>query len=236
MQVQNYSTKKADWIGILCSFGCAIHCAATPILLSILPSVSSVKWLADPLFHQVVAGICGVIVIRAIIPGFRIHSDWRVAALASSGVALLLIAAFVLPDECCAIPAKTAQSKPLVEKIVLLSADDKGTADKGTAPGFQKFHDHSGHNHANHSHANHNDSAEICEEECCAEPSPTWGRTLLTSHQIRIALSPKSADFFFFIQPFITPLGGLMLVLAHVLNIRMQCCSLHQSTQFWFFT
>jgi hypothetical protein len=147
-----------------------------PILLSILPSVSSVKWLADPLFHQVVAGICGVIVIRAIVPGFRIHRDWRVAALASSGVALLLIAAFVLPDECCAIPAKTAQSKPLVEKIVLVSADDKATT-----TGVQKVndhlgHDHSGHDHANHSHTSHNDSSEICEEDCCAEQSPTWGR------------------------------------------------------------
>ena len=231
MQVQNHSTKKADWIGILCSFGCAIHCAAMPILLSILPSVSSVKWLADPFFHQIVAVICGVIVIRAIIPGFRIHRDWRVAALASSGVALLLIAAFVLPDECCAIPAKTAQGKPFVVELTRVSADDKEKTS-----GDQKEHDHSGHNHANHSHASHNDSVEICEDECCAEPSPTWGRTLLTSHQIRSALSPKSADFFFFIQPFITPLGGLMLVLAHVLNIRMQCCSLHPSTHFWFFT
>ena len=226
MQVQNHGTKKADWIGILCSIGCAIHCAAMPILLSILPSVSSVKWLADPLFHQVVAGICGVIVIRAIIPGFRIHRDWRVAALASSGIALLLIAAFVLPDECCAIPAKTAQIKPFGEKIVLVSADDKATTTGVQKVNDHSGHDHSGHDHANHSHTSHNDSSEICEEDCCAEQSPTWGRTLLTSHQIRSALSPKSADFFFSIQPFITPLGGLMLVLAHVLNIRMQCCSL----------
>ncbi len=62
-----------DWLGVACSVGCAIHCAAMPVLLSILPSLTAVRWMADPLFHQVVAVLCAAIVALAILPAWRKH-------------------------------------------------------------------------------------------------------------------------------------------------------------------
>ena len=92
---------QADVFGVVCSVGCAIHCAATPILLSALPSISSLQWLADPLFHRVVAVVCAVLVVRAILPGWRLHRSRSVALFAISGISLLFAAAFILPDRCC---------------------------------------------------------------------------------------------------------------------------------------
>ncbi len=99
------TTQQADVFGVLCSLGCAIHCAATPLMLTVLPSVTTMRVLADPLFHQAVAMVCGILVVRAILPGFRSHRSKLVLSAAAIGLFCLFAAAFVLPEECCDTPS-----------------------------------------------------------------------------------------------------------------------------------
>ena len=183
--------KNADWLGIFCSIGCAIHCASTPILVSLLPTVSTIQWLADPLFHQSVAVVCSYLVLKAIVPGFRIHRDRRVATLAMLGVGLLLTAAFVLPDACCS-GLRTASTEGLVLHPISMSSSDVVT-----------------------------DSS----DEVTAADYEAWGQTLLSHHQLTTWVGVQPANRLIHLHPILAPLGGVLLVLAHVLNIRLVCCS-----------
>ncbi|MEO9591829.1 MerC domain-containing protein [Rhodopirellula bahusiensis] len=61
-----------DWIGIVASIGCAIHCAAMPFVIAFLPALG-LSFLADESFHQWMALACFLFAIAAFVPGFRKH-------------------------------------------------------------------------------------------------------------------------------------------------------------------
>ena len=46
----------ADWAGMIASIGCAIHCAAMPMVLAYLPALG-LGWLAGEEFHRLVVKI-----------------------------------------------------------------------------------------------------------------------------------------------------------------------------------
>ena len=179
----NYTMERSlnqwkDRLGIIASVTCAIHCAATPILLAFLPALKLTEWMASPRFHQIAAVVCVGMVSIAIWPAFRRFRDYRVLWLSSAGLGLLIAAAFVLPDECC--------SQAVAGTV---------TADP-----------HAGHNHPatgthSHDHATHAHSA-----------------TVSTASII-------SPDLLASLQPWMTPIGGLMLVVAHCLNLHRVSCS-----------
>lgn len=93
-------TQRADLLGIACSAGCAVHCAAMPLVATAAPTLG-LGWLSGSLVHQIVALVCLFFVFKAILPGWRQHQDRLVAACVCLGLSLLLLAAFVLPDPCC---------------------------------------------------------------------------------------------------------------------------------------
>jgi len=253
MKVQAIHRTQADWLGVLCSVGCAIHCAATPIIVSLLPTVSSARWLADPLFHQVIAGICGVLVIRAILPGIKVHRDWRVGTLAAAGISLLFLAAFVLPDTCCShldgqpttntglststVSQKSVSQKSVSQKSVGLNrskiAEPAGTfrfvsTQTGSSRSAGHDHSHAGHDHshAGHDHSSHApETSIVCEEGCCAEHPKHWGKTLFSLEQLERSVGSNPASVLASSQPYLSPFGGLLLIVAHILNIRLQCCT-----------
>ncbi len=115
-----------DKLGIAASGLCAVHCAAMPILLSTLPSLSLTGWMASPLFHQLVALLCLLLVLMAIVPSVRRTGDWGLAGIALTGVALLLLSAFVLPDGCGAIHQDTSQGSTTSSVIALKWASIDG--------------------------------------------------------------------------------------------------------------
>ena len=174
-----------DSLGIFASATCAVHCAATPILLAFLPALKFTEWMASPRFHQFAAVFCVGMVSLAIWPAFRRFRDYRVLSLSTAGLGLLIAAAFFLPDECCSHTIASASN---------------------TDP-------HIGHNHPpvvaqNHAspeHASHDHDHAI---------------TTLTA-------GSKSLDLIAVLQPWMTPLGGLLLVFAHGLNLRRRrVCSI----------
>ena len=78
-----------DTLGIIASVACAVHCAATPLLLAFLPALTFTEWMASPRFHQVAAGICVGMVALAIWPAFMRFRDYRVLSLSGAGLGLI---------------------------------------------------------------------------------------------------------------------------------------------------
>lgn len=201
-------TVRLDWFGVLCSFGCAVHCAATPVLVATLPSLTSLRWLADPLFHQIVAILCGVLVSRAIVPGYRRHGDSRVVTLAGVGVGLLFVAAFILPDACCFDAAKLSakDSESRGTKIMLVSSTNTtGSAKLGAF--------------------NIDESVSVGANESVSCPHvATFSRPLLTAGELEEQMGMNGARTLIKAQPYLSPIGGLFLIVAHIMNIRLRCC------------
>jgi hypothetical protein len=197
----------SDLLGIVCSVGCAIHCAATPVLLAVLPTMTSVRWLANPLFHQIVAVVCGVLAMAAFLPGYLRHRAWKVPALAMVGMAWLLTAAFVLPDRCCqvALPEVEelhATASHLKGPIRLVSVRHEESADEGlvVASSSASSQCDCSHEHAwEHPHA---------------------GSGWVSVAELQAWIGQAAAQKVIASQPWMSPLGGLFLVVAHVLNLR----------------
>ncbi len=208
------SAGRLDWFGVLCSFGCAVHCAAMPVMVATLPSLTSLRWLADPLFHQVVAVLCAVLVARAIVPGYRKHRDSRVVTLAGIGIGLLFTAAFILPDTCClealqseALQASSQVARPS-QKMVLVSVVSR--SGELTKIGFTSDEQSAG-------------NAITCVDSDCAHGA-TFSRPLLTAFELEGQLGVTSARTLIQAQPYLSPIGGLFLIVAHIMNIRLRCC------------
>jgi hypothetical protein len=192
-----------DRLGIFASAACAVHCAATPILVATLPTLKFTEWMAAPEFHQVVAVLCCTLVALAIIPTVLRFRDLRILTLASSGLGLILTAAFVLPSDCCSIDNS------------LSHAEVEASHTHDHSHGHD--HDHAHHDHAHHDHSNASKSSD--------EQSET------ETSEVLIA---GIGSF----QPWMTPIGGFLLILAHALNlkrrwkapcIKRDCCDATES-------
>ncbi|WP_146513055.1 MerC domain-containing protein [Rubripirellula amarantea] len=110
--------QSTDRLGILLSLACAIHCLCLPFLLAALPWMTSVRFLANPVVHQLAAVACTVIIFRAIWPGLKRGNDATVEILAATGLALLLAAAFVLPAACCDEQCRRPDSSAAVAGMI----------------------------------------------------------------------------------------------------------------------
>ena len=62
-----------------------------------------------------------------------------------------------------------------------------------------------------------------CESGDCLHAS-TYSRPLLTALELQEQLGATGARTLIQAQPYLSPLGGLFLIVAHVMNIRLRCC------------
>ena len=177
-----------DRLGILASAACAIHCAATPILVACLPTLKLTAWMAGPVFHQSVAVLCSLLVAIAIWPAFLRNRDYRILTLSSMGLALILSAAFLLEEDSCSTP------------LAVLDAGVETHVHPHTIAESAATHPH---DHSDHSHGH---------EDTSLHSETHFAGWLPNSH-------------------WLTPLGGLLLIAAHGLNMRRRwsvcgnCCS-----------
>ncbi len=108
-----------DWMGIVASVGCAIHCAAMPFVIAYLPAWG-LSFLADESFHKWMALICFLIATAAFVPGIRKHGNWLPISIGAFGLVFITFAAFGLAGECC--PAcEEKKSSPQSESVVATS-------------------------------------------------------------------------------------------------------------------
>ena len=177
-----------DWLGIVASIGCAIHCAAMPFVIAYLPSLG-LSFLADESFHQWMALACFLIAMFAFVPGLFKHGSWVPVATGGVGLLLITVAAFGLTGDCCAG-----------------CSDDQATSSTTETSAVSET------------------GESCCEEECeeCAANETAEG-TLDTDIS-----TDSTSDWTSFITPWapwVTPVGGVLLVAAHLLNRRFgyQC-------------
>ncbi len=182
-----------------------------PVLFATLPTLTNLRWLADPLFHQIVAIFCAVLVVRAIGPDYRKHRDGRVVSLASTGLGLLFFAAFVLPDSCCSTSMQLrAEGMQRSQKVVLVSSTSgllKSDAPNAGLAVFPKAQE---------------ELAKAPGEVC--EHTSKIGRPLLSAMELEEQLGESGAQVLIQSQPFLSPIGGVFLIIAHIMNIRLRCC------------
>ncbi len=183
--------QQADFLGVLCSAGCAVHCAATPVLVSVLPSVSSLKLLTAPLFHQAVALVCAVIVARAIFPKWSQHRSHSVLLLAVGGLGLVFLDAFWASPNCCEFhtDASLAYNSRATNPAAWLGQ-----------------------------------SGSVIIEPAAAGVAIDPRHPLSLAENGLFSANPRIPWLLAKLQIFLSPLGGLLLILAHILNIRLNCC------------
>jgi len=178
----------SDWLGMVASIGCAIHCAAMPFIIASLPTWG-LSFLADEAFHKWMALICIMIAIAAFIPGWRKHRRMLPAAVGGIGLALISLAAFGLAGQCC----------PGCESINTESSEHGGIAEAG------------------------------CNDSCCEQCDKAIAveADRLVGNSVGIGQVP-STSLLVSIAPWLTPVGAIILVIAHLLNRRFGylcgCC------------
>ena len=177
-----------DRLGIFASLACAVHCAATPILLATLPALKLTAWMASPEFHQIAAVVCCGFVALAIWPAVARFGDMRLLSLSTAGLALILGAAFLFPENCCSSANTVACEHE--------HCDDHGHAN----------HDHAKHDHPKHSENVQGDSHDGHAHADANDPVKAREGVLVMAGVGNI-------------QPWLTPLGGALLIAAHGLNL-----------------
>lgn len=175
----------SDWVGVIASIGCAVHCAAMPFVIAYLPALG-LSFLADEAFHQWMAVGCFGIALAAFVPGFRQHGRFTPVVIAAFGLAMISVAAFGFTGECCPSCA--------------------GVSPNGTGSGVTSA------------------GAPTCTNTDCAlctAPSKNASATDSDPPRPDQALSGEQASSWLTsAAPWLTPIGGIVLVSAHLLNRR----------------
>lgn len=84
----------ADRIGATASFLCALHCAALPFVIAILPALG-LGFLADHRFERIFIAFASCLALVALISGYRRHRVASALYFAGLGLALLWIGAWL---------------------------------------------------------------------------------------------------------------------------------------------
>jgi len=85
----------ADRVGATASFLCALHCAALPFVLAVLPALG-LGFLADHAFERVFIAAASTLALTVLIRGFRRHHSVRALRLLAPGLVLLWIGGFLI--------------------------------------------------------------------------------------------------------------------------------------------
>ena len=88
----------ADRVGAVASFLCALHCAALPFIIAILPALG-LSFLADHRLERIFIAFASCLALGALIRGYRRHGIARPLGFALPGIALLWIGAWVFDAE-----------------------------------------------------------------------------------------------------------------------------------------
>lgn len=82
--------KIADRFGAIASFLCAIHCAALPFVLALLP-LAGLEFLADHRFERAFVVFACALALLTLVKGYRRHHRPAPLTLAFPGLSLLLL-------------------------------------------------------------------------------------------------------------------------------------------------
>lgn len=177
---------RSDLIGISLSVLCAIHCAATPVLIAMLPTLG-LSWFEQPWVHQALFFGCFALAANAVLRGYRVHRKSVVPSLAAFGLALLAASAFIWPAPCCAGD----------------SANAAVAGDAGASCSAGCCHH------------------EVAESGAAGSEEQILVSNVLPANDSLFSVTSGSSSFQDLWLRLMTPLGGLLLIIAHGLNLRL---------------
>jgi len=83
-----------DKLAILLSGACLLHCLLTPVLITLLPIISSSVFIEDVLFHQLMLWAVLPTSFIALFLGCRKHKQFSIAGTGVVGIITLVAVAF----------------------------------------------------------------------------------------------------------------------------------------------
>lgn len=86
---------KLDKFAILLSGVCLVHCLLTPVLVTLLPILTTSVLLDDSMFHKLMLWLVLPTSLVALFLGCRKHKKWFIAATGALGIAILIGVAFI---------------------------------------------------------------------------------------------------------------------------------------------
>jgi len=92
---QPHRLAAADRIGATASLLCAMHCAALPFVLTVLPTLG-LGFLADHPFERIFIACASALALTVLIRGYRHHHDARALLLMAPGLMLLWIGGYLV--------------------------------------------------------------------------------------------------------------------------------------------
>jgi hypothetical protein len=89
---------RLDWLGAAASLACAVHCAAAPLLIGLLPLVG-LGFLASDQTEWALAGLSLAVGSLSLIPSYaRKHRQWRPLLLFAFGASLIIAMKLLVED------------------------------------------------------------------------------------------------------------------------------------------
>ena len=207
-----------DFLGIAASVLCAIHCAAMPFVVGFLPLLG-LSFLADPSFHKWMVGVCLVLALLAFVPGWRRHRRLQPTIIGLCGLGLISFAAFAGPEDCCPTPcsASVAAADPSATDEecaasccsvdeTIPAPDDQGSETVLVVEG------------------------ESCAAACCDSATPATEAMADSGcseaccpEDEAVLVTASTGGFMELFWLLMTPVGGVILVTAHLVNHRLGC-------------
>jgi hypothetical protein len=87
-----------DNVGACLSFTCAIHCMATPLLITVLPLVGLGFFLSESVELVIIAVTAGL-AVGSLTWGYQHHRKWQIFLILSSAFVCIFIAHFRVPEQ-----------------------------------------------------------------------------------------------------------------------------------------
>lgn len=121
--IENSSGEGADRVGVIASVLCAIHCAATPVILLFAPAFGEL-W-AHPASHWIVALFVVPLAFVMVLRGFRIHRQRWIVATGLAGMVLIIVGAI--------LPYLSETNEAAVGEAAVASESDEATGAESEA-------------------------------------------------------------------------------------------------------
>lgn len=210
----------SDWVGMVASIGCAIHCAAMPFVIAYLPAFG-LSFLADEGFHKWMAVACFAIAFMAFVPGLRKHKRLTPLLVGSVGLGMISIAAFGFAGDCCVACEKGAATVTLDPNDQVSGAASPNGEEACTAACCQ---DDASAEVGSTDVALPSEPAPCCPDcasgNAAGDSGASAGGLTVTSATTEASLASPLLSR---VAPWVTPIGGIILVIAHLLNRRYGC-------------